>query len=177
MRLLLFRGILRGATSGVSWTGSTNVVRPDAPRQPGRLDVKAPMAGSVLLCSGGPLGDLPPLRAICFTRSPKLVGLCCDGCDAAGSTDMPSPRAYSAGFTCEGRPLSLVVRSPVMESHRTSLPEGLSWGWCRASRLFFSRSAASDCFRRARRIMGMLLRAPCSGGGVWPVGREDARFS
>ena len=46
-RLLLLRGMFRGATSGVSRTGATRVVRPLAPCQAGRLDVKAPAAGSV----------------------------------------------------------------------------------------------------------------------------------
>lgn len=46
-RLLLLRGMLSGATSGVSWTGATRVVRPLAPCHAGRLDVKAPAAGSV----------------------------------------------------------------------------------------------------------------------------------
>src|SRR5438477_275889 len=44
---LLLSGIFKGATSGLSWTGSTRAVRPLAPRQPGRDDVKAPAAGSV----------------------------------------------------------------------------------------------------------------------------------
>lgn len=46
-RLLLLRGMFRGATSGVSWTGATMVVRPLAPCHGGRLDVKAVAAGSV----------------------------------------------------------------------------------------------------------------------------------
>ena len=49
--LLFFSGILRGATSGLSWMGSTMTVRPLAPRQPGREEVKAPAAGSVSLIS------------------------------------------------------------------------------------------------------------------------------
>lgn len=46
-RLLLLRGMFSGATSVVSRTGATRVVRPLAPCHAGLLDVKAPAAGSV----------------------------------------------------------------------------------------------------------------------------------
>lgn len=74
--LALFSGIFNGGTARVSCTGSTMAVRPLAPRQPGRDDVKAPAAGSVL----------PSLAAAAFfailrTLSPNdggaTVGLFC----------------------------------------------------------------------------------------------------
>lgn len=46
--LALLGGILSGSTSGLSLTGSTIAVRPDGPFHPGRLDVKADTAGSVV---------------------------------------------------------------------------------------------------------------------------------
>lgn len=159
-RLLLFRGIFRGVTSGLSRTGSTWAVRPLAPRQPGREGAKEPAAGSApLLTLFGFLSVFPPPCAIRLTLSPKeviaAVGLLC--WDADGGLAL-SPRANSAGLTCDDFPVSLLVCSPVMASQRTS-----PFCWlcrCVASRSFecASRRAASDCFRRARRIMGMLDR-------------------
>lgn len=160
-RLLLLRGIFNGVTSGLSRTGSTSAVRPLAPRHPGREDVKAPAAGS-MWCStvSGFLSTLPDC-AIRLTLSPNEViaevGLFCGGVDDAL---MPSPRANSAGLTCDVFPVALFVGSPVMVSQRTS-------PFCWPCRCVDSRSAASDCFRRARRRLGILDRDCAAPSDCW----------
>lgn len=88
---------------------------------------------------------------------------------------MPRPRAYSTGLTWLGRPLSLMVTSPVIGSHRGFLcPRGRSpsllvvrgGGGAREPSWDRTRDAAasaSRCARRSRRIMGMLDRWPDCG--------------
>jgi hypothetical protein len=113
--LLLFSGILSGGTSRVSCTGSTMAVRPLAPRQPGRDEVNAPAAGSVLLSLAA-----AAFFAILLMRSPKdggtAAGILCGPVCPCGA--IPSPCANSAGLTCDGRPRVLLVCSPVSGSHR-----------------------------------------------------------
>jgi len=112
-RRVLFSGTFKGATSGSSFTGSTRVVRPLAPRHPGRLDANAPAAGSSCESLG------PAIFAIFRTRSPNVTGagaVLWGGDDAC--PDTPKPWTNSAGLTCDGRPWGLVVRSPVSGSHR-----------------------------------------------------------
>jgi len=154
--LLLFSGILRGATSRVSCTGSTMADRPLAPRQPGRDDVKAPAAGSVL-----PSRAAAAFFAILRTRSPKDGGAAeglvwGDDADADHGWD-----ALSAGFACDGRPRLLPFCSPVSGSHRApSAMCGFRACWGGGARCWVGVgprvAAASDCLRRSRRIEGML---------------------
>jgi len=163
--LALFSGILRGATSRVSCTGSTMAERPLAPRQPGRDDVKAPAAGSVL-----PSRAAAAFFAILRTRSPK------DGGAAAGPPfceEVAIPRFWGChcstpeAFPCDGRPRVLLVCSPVSGSHRgASRGGGFRDSCCAGPRWvrFGSRVAASDCLRRSRRIEGMLFGPRYCGG-------------
>lgn len=106
--LLLFSGILSGGTWGVSYTGSTMAVRPLAPRQLGRDDLKAPAAGSVV-----PSLAAAAFLAILRTRSPNdgeaAAGLLC-GDDHACEL-IPRPPVNCAGAACEGQPWELPVGS------------------------------------------------------------------
>lgn len=181
--LVLLTGILSGATSVLSLTGSTIAVRPDAPRQPGLLfPVNAVAAGSVSLIlrppSVGPalatLFDLLSGGCRCLSFS-AFVGL--GVCEAI--VLMPRPLAYSTGFTWLGLPLLLVVTSPVIGSHRGFFcPRGLSPSLlvvrgleggtvaCEPScdRILDAAASASRCARRSRRLIGMLERGLSCGG-------------
>jgi hypothetical protein len=168
---VFFGGILNGATCKLSRTGSTIAVRPLAPRQPGRDDANASTAGSRWSSTRSGFLSPLPVWAIRRTLSPNAVitavGLLCCGGDAVV---IPRPWAYSAGLTCGGLPVTLAVGSPVIASQRTS---PLCWSEgcvvARRSRDWVSLRAASDCFRRARRIIGMLERECWPSTDPWKV--------
>jgi hypothetical protein len=172
--LLLFSGILSGGTSRVSCTGSTMAVRPLAPRQPGRDEVNAPAAGSVLLSLAA-----AAFFAILLMRSPKdggtAAGILCGPVCPCGA--IPSPCANSAGLTCDGRPRVLLVCSPVSGSHRGASRGCGFRGCCGAGPRWvgFGSRVASDCLRRSRRIMGIFV-VPRFCDGLWAPGRGSGTY-
>lgn len=162
-RRALLGGIFRGSTAVLSCTGSTIAVRPDAPRQPGLLAKNAVAAGSV------------SLFAIVF-------GLW-DGGLLDDMVEMPSPSAYSAGLTGDGRPL-LPLATSLRSCCRTGVfnrsllgialgilpPNGgdaCTWApfstsrdpsWPDERTRFAAASASLCCCRRSRRIIGRFDR-------------------
>lgn len=135
-------------------------VLPLAPRHSGRG--AGPGWGLTLVCRTG------------FRRSRKVLGFGGEGeCllgtdDDADAARFVRPCAYSRGLTWDGRPLVLVVGSPVLGSQRTS------WRYDRddasRSRDLDSRKvfiAASEFFLRSRRIVGILLRGSGLFAASW----------
>lgn len=176
-RLLLRGGIFNGATSGVSFTGATIAVRPEAPFHSGRC---CPLPGPNAIAAGSV--ELPtPAPPLCPAREPlrdEALSLSLSGEDGPGGdledmVEIPKPRANSTGLTCDGRPLPLFVISPVIGSHRGSFcPRGLSVTIVRPP-----AAAASRCARRSRRIIGILDRAAPTGEALGGVSGEGSVVS
>lgn len=160
VRLLLLRGMRRGATTGLSRTGSTMAVRPLAPRHPGRLSMDED-SGDVPVEAGERMGR----TVFSWMRSPNVrccLWWCFGGVSAAGGSLTNS----------------LACAEPMREPARPGDSEAgslvaLAWLGRRGLAV-----VPSWFLRRSRRNMGMLLRWRGDVGWsiLWDFGARDACF-